>query len=295
MGQIKEIFQIDSDLVKKVYKENNNYLIEYDNHIKSKVCAIYFSSNDIYFPNTEDIFEERILKKNMYEWYKCRIQEAQKHIFIRDIFKQWYLKGINIHINNHEKLLDLLKRETNGYQLITIGSSAGGYAAILYGSLLNATRIIATNPQFEIYSLLDDSEERWNPLVFRLATNPQYNKLYDITPYLSINSTIYYFYSNQSLWDCKQYNKVKNNPCIKIISFKTSHHGIPFLKVALYKTINLSANELNKLALSTHSPILYTISKVGLWKTCIGLLNQIKSRLKRLILLSTIKTYISKK
>lgn len=285
MGQIKNIFQIDSDLVKKVYKENNNYLIEYDNHVKSKVCAIYFSSNDIYFPNTEEVFKERILKKNIYEWYKCRIREAHKHIFIRDILKQWYLKGINAHINNHEKLLNLLKNETNGHQVITIGSSAGGYAAILYGSLLNAIRIIVTNPQFEIYSLLKDSKEIWNPLVFRFATNPQYNKLYDITPYLTEESPIYYFYSNRSLWDCKQYSKVKNNPYIKIISFNTSHHGIPFLKVALNKTINLSPYELNELSLSVHSPILFTISKVGLWTTCIGLLKQIKLRLKKLIII----------
>lgn len=89
------VFQVDSDIVQQVYNEKDNFLIEYDNQGEKKWCAIYFSSNDIYFPNTEEIFRKRIIEKNFFEWYHSRINRAYKHIFVRDIFKQWYLMGIN--------------------------------------------------------------------------------------------------------------------------------------------------------------------------------------------------------
>ena len=101
--------------------ENCNYLIEYSIHSQSNLCAIYFSSNGIYFPNTENTFNEIIVKKNRYEWYDTRVKDAQKHIFVRDVLKQWYVKGINSQIDTQAKLLDFLRKETEGYDIITIG------------------------------------------------------------------------------------------------------------------------------------------------------------------------------
>ena len=131
------VFQTDSETVRRVYETNNNYLIEYSKGGDADTCAIYFSSNDIYYPNLEGIFTKRIVNKNFYEWYHTRINRASKHIFIRDVFKQWYLAGINAKIDSPEKLAAFLKQETQDYtNVITLGSSAGGYAAILYGSLI---------------------------------------------------------------------------------------------------------------------------------------------------------------
>ena len=85
----------------------SNFLIEYnENIVQKKICAIYFSSNDIYYPNDENTFRKKIVEKNFYEWYNTRIENAHKHIFIRDIHKQWYLSGINAEVNTPEKLLN---------------------------------------------------------------------------------------------------------------------------------------------------------------------------------------------
>ena len=118
------VFQTDSEIVNKVYQKQNNYLIEFDEKGDKEWCAVYFCSNDIYYPNTEEIFRKRIIEKNFFEWYHSRITKASKHIFIRDIFKQWYLAGINQNINTPEKLIEFLKKETEGYKVVTIGSSA---------------------------------------------------------------------------------------------------------------------------------------------------------------------------
>lgn len=75
------VFQTDSDIVRNVYDSQHNYLIEYNEQCKDKTyCAVYFCSNDLYYPNVEDIFRKRIVEKNFFEWYNLRIEKAYKHI-----------------------------------------------------------------------------------------------------------------------------------------------------------------------------------------------------------------------
>lgn len=269
------VFQVDSDIVQQVYTERDNYLIEYNDKGDKNWCVIYFCSNDIYYPNLEDIFRKRIIEKNFFEWYHSRVNKAYKHIFVRDVFKQWYLTGINAKINTPEKLTDFLRKEAESYSnIVTVGSSAGGYAAILHGSLLNAKYVLAFNPQFEIKSLLNVTSERINPIVFR---NQELRSIYyDIIPYINNNTDIFYFYSNASKWDIEQncyINGCKNN--IYKLSFNTSHHGIPFLKIALPDVLNMSIRELKILSNTKHSPLLFTIKRVGLYKTILGFLKQL--------------------
>lgn len=266
------VFQTDSEIVQQVYQNSNNYLIEYDTNGDKDYCAIYFCSNDIYFPNNEEIFQKRIIEKNFFEWYHSRIKKARKHIFVRDIFKQWYLAGINQKINTPDKLLFFLEKETKGYQLITIGSSAGGYAAILYGSLLCAKQVLAFNPQFEIESLLKRSSENKDPLIFRIKDNR--TRYFNTIPYINKDTDIFYFYSNASQWDIEQNKRIKISSKIHKIVYKSHHHGIPFLKVALPIVINLNTEKLIELSKKCHSPILFTIQMVGIRRTFQGLIQQ---------------------
>ena len=249
-------------------------MIECSKNGDADTCVIYFSSNDIYYPNSEEIFTKRIVNKDFYEWYHTRINRASKHIFIRDIFKQWYLGGINANINSPEKLAAFLKQETQGYtNVITLGSSAGGYAAILYGSLINAQTVFAFNPQFEIGSLLEQSSETINPLIFRLRN--ERDKYYDIVPFINEKTEIYYFYSKHSPWDKEQHKYIKPQHNLYQIPFSSNHHGIPFLKAALPVVLNSNGKELKKWANKLHNPIAFTIKRIGLCKTIKGFISQL--------------------
>ena len=272
------VFQVDSNIVQQAYIKQNNFLIEYDDKGDKNWCAIYFCSNDIYYPNTEEIFRKRIVEKNFFEWYHSRINKASKHIFVRDIFKQWYFMGISAKINTPEKLTEFLRKETKGYNIVTVGSSAGGYAAILYGSLLNAKYTITFNPQFELLSLMKRSSEKKNPILFR--TKDEKFIYHDISTFININTKIFYFYSKNSEWDKEEnlYIGKKHSNLYKI-AFHTKHHGIPFLKVALQKVINLQPTDLERLAKTNHFPILFTIRMVGILKTINGIYIQLKKRL----------------
>lgn len=273
-------FQVDDQIVKNQRKENDNFIIEYSDEnpdVKQngqKLCVLYFSSNDIYYPNNENAFRFSILDKDYYEWRNCKINAAQKHIFLRDVNKQWYLSGINENIATPNALLEFLKKETNGYDIITVGSSAGGYAAILYGILLNASRVFAFNAQLEINSLLD-TDEKTNPLVLRLKDSKE-RMLYDLSSLVkqSKNIAINYFVSVNSSWDKSQLTNIQENGAAKfvnIIRFESSHHGIPFPKISLSTVLNSEQHDLENDSQQLNQPIKYSISKIGFFKTFSGL------------------------
>ncbi|MBB3839610.1 hypothetical protein FHS57_003619 [Runella defluvii] len=260
------VFQTDSEIVQNEFKKEN-YLIEYNNEaLEKKLCVIYFSSNNIYYPNTEENFKRKIVEQNFYEMYQTRINSAYKHIFVRDIYKQWYIEGINSRICTPELLFEFLQKETQGYAIITIGSSAGGYAAVLYGSLLSAERVFSFNGQFEIKSLLKTSNKQTDPLLFRNSESAL-ACYFDLKNFIKEAHVIYYFSSMGSEWDNLQYEHIKDTQSVKPILFKTAHHGVPFVKSALPIVINFESKDLDNLVGKKLNPLWFSIRMAGLKKT----------------------------
>ena len=276
------VFQTDSEIVNRQYADNPNYLVEFStpNTTTENYCILYFSSNDIYYPNTEEAFKKQLLAKNRYEWYGQRIAIGSKHIFIRDIQKQWYLKGINSNVNSLEKLTALLKEETKGYKIIALGSSAGGYAAAYVGSQLGADRILCFNAQFQIGSLLETTTEFLNPVLFRERNNPAINRYFSLRDYVKGTKCLYYFYSDRSSWDVMQYEHIKGLG-VKSIPFRTSHHGIPFLKSNLKYVINLSSEKLDHYVGKVQHPLLFSFKVEGVVKTFLSIYKQVSQKIIR--------------
>ena len=257
----------DSKLVKSAWK-NKNYIIQTDDSVNTKKCAIYFSSNAIYYPDTEDAFFERIIKRDSYEWYGKRVSDASKHIFVRDVFKCWYVKGINEEYCDIFKLTEFLKKETEGYDVVTIGSSAGAYAAIICGSLLHSKMVYAFNPQIKLdnlksqYSLLANLCGRTN----------------DINNFIDSNVEYFYFFSCKSIQDIEQRSYLGQYNNMHVISFNTSRHGIPFLTVVLQKIFSLSSTRLVSFSYHVHNPFMFSLRLVGIRKCILGLYHQYKSK-----------------
>ncbi|MCY1723256.1 hypothetical protein OU798_23100 [Prolixibacteraceae bacterium Z1-6] len=283
METVNFVFQTDSKIITNTFRFNPNYLIEYDENVDSpdKYCAIYFSSNDIYYPNNVHMFKVQIVERNRFEWYNTRVKRGSKHIFIRDIKKQWYLNGINEKLNSIEKVVEFLRTETKGYKTIAIGSSAGGFAAVLFGSLLNAETIYSFNGQFLLNDLLKRSTQKTDPIIFREKDNPAINKYYSLRPYVN-GSKIFYFFSNRSACDVNQFKHVSDLQ-VNYIPFRTSHHGIPFLKSSLNYVINYPINELEKLSNKLQSPLLFSLKIEGPVKTMLSITKQTYKYLNRKI------------
>lgn len=73
--------------------------------------------------------------------------EYNVHFYI-DKKKSWYHKGIDGITKNIDETIVYLKNIIKNYEkVIFIGSSAGGYASILFGSLLEVNTVLAFLPQ----------------------------------------------------------------------------------------------------------------------------------------------------
>lgn len=221
----------------------NNYEIEYDyaEGTDSNICAIYFSSSGIYYPNIEEELKKRVIDDDYYEWKKTKIKRARKHIFVRDVAKNFYVIGISKRISSIDALMDFLKEETEGYEIITLGSSGGAYMAVLAGVLLESKCIFCFSC---FWSLNCINYDVWH-LVGFYQNDPQRNKYYDLVPIIKeSNSRIVYIYPannrDEINNDHVQCELVKNLKQIIQIPVKSKRHGACINRFLLSKLVNLS-------------------------------------------------------
>ena len=276
------IFQIDSSSIKNAFK-SGNYKIEYavkNDLIENDLCVIYFSSNEIYYPNTKESFEYSILKRDKYEWKRNKFPKAKKHIFLRDLHKQWYLSGINDFLNDPNKVFEFLKNESIGYRVITIGSSAGGYAALLFGSMLKCDRIYAFNAQLNLRITMKNSNHLTDPILFEKVKEKDFEYFFDLSNFLNNKTDNYYFQSCNSKMDVEQFDGInkKAQNTLKTIRFQTSNHGFPFLRINLLSVLSFDKFKIDSLVNKKFHPILFSISLIGIFQTVIFVFKAYKDR-----------------
>lgn len=261
MNEFKEI-QVD---LEEVYnKENENIKIEKTEFSNKRVC-IYFSSNGLYFPNTKNQFLKKIIEEDFYEWEKNKLEKFEKHIFLRDIYKGWYLLGVNRKINSPNKLIKFLKKETMGYEVTTVGVSSGGYAAVLYGSLLKADKIFSFNGQFNLEKLIEDEDVLKKNPVLKIAKN-------DKEKYIFLNiiknirkGNVFYFVSKNSKEDYDNYmDLVKEKREVKVLKFDSSNHGIPIFLPTFKYLVDMKKEKLNSLK-DEENKYLFALKVMGGW------------------------------
>jgi hypothetical protein len=276
------VFQIDSELVKATYQHELNYKIQYstDEFCDKSLCVIYFSSNEIYYPNSKESFEKSILKKDKYEWQNSTIKRAYKHIFVRDIQKQWYIEGINASINTPTQLLNLLLTETAGYTVYTIGSSAGGFAAIVYGSLLHAKRVYAFNAQLNLNLVVAKSKSTIDPLLFKYK-NLKESEFFQVDNFINNTTDYFYFQSSKSRFDREQYESLVNKNRFVRVQFNTSNHGFPFFRHNLQHVFQLEKSEIIELSKRNIHPFTYSISCDGIFQAFYFVIKAIILRFKK--------------
>lgn len=227
--EIFDIWDLDNPIIRSVYNEKNYECI--DTKVDSNLCYIFFSSNGLYYPNNKKIFEEQIIKKNRYEWkwvaQNSRIfEKAARIIFVRDIYKKWYSNGINSCADTVDKTIEVLRNLTDGLQVVTIGSSAGGYMATLVALKLNASYCINFSGQYRIANNLG-------------------NPYYDLQKKLdSYQGYIFYFVPAHSQNDIDQYKLVQKKECVKTFLFNDDKHASTMLTGNMPYIIENSKEEL---------------------------------------------------
>lgn len=89
-------------------------------------------------------------------------------LFVRDVYKCWYQLGISGLGSSLEQSISFMKEFIKPYKkVVMVGNSMGGYAALLFGAVINPSKVIAISPQTYLKNdelLYDD---RWSEYFVR--------------------------------------------------------------------------------------------------------------------------------
>jgi len=165
-------------------------------------------------------------------------------IFVRDIEQCWYLTGYNGKNSHNDFYTDIKKIINDNFKkskIITIGQSAGGFGALLFGTLLNADKIITFVPQTSCYKgLTIECQYTSNPL--KKHCGEKRNKLemikdksfYNLKNHLSKKIPIDYYIGTDKYDNIMLNNLLINNNdninVIKQISNENDTHSLNLKK-----------------------------------------------------------------
>lgn len=101
-----------------------------------------------------------------FEFYQASGIINENKLFLRDFAQSWYhdgLKGVSKSVDETADYIQELVDEVNPRKLFFVGNSMGGYAAILFSTLLGRGEAIAFAPQTFISSNLrkKHNDTRW--------------------------------------------------------------------------------------------------------------------------------------
>lgn len=216
-----------SELLDRVYETDNYKEVVCG---KGKKAYLFFSSNGLFFPDEYTVAEKVLIQQDRYEWEnivsdKTILKDCGKIIFLRDVYKSWYVQGINSKIDSADKLGGFLKKKCDGYKVVTVGSSAGGYAAVLFGLMLKAEMVFCFSGQFDLYN--HKNVLTTYPRLQRFKNEEERNKYYNLIPLISSNREvpIFYFCPIKSEDDAKQYELVVNKKMLYIFRMDSEIHG----------------------------------------------------------------------
>jgi len=218
--------QFDIAEMHEVYATGDNYQVV-DVPGGDDRCFVFFSSNGLYFPNSASEFHRRVVEGDRYEWKRNVPAGAGRIIYLRDVTKSWYLEGINGRLDTVERLADFLAEQTAGFRTICVGNSAGGYAAALFGTLLNASHVFSFSGQFSLLDRLEDTEDRQlNPTLVRHEDDDAYRRYYSLVDLVAATETpIFYFYPAHCGQDVEQAALVKDCPAVRSFAFASADHA----------------------------------------------------------------------
>lgn len=193
-----------------------DYLVEFNKDIKPLIITFGGISGGIHGP----LFEfKKFLSKNI----DCHV------IFIRDTNQSWYHKGViglGENINEVKNNIREIINKINYSMIITIGGSMGGYAALLFGSLLPVNGIIAFGPQTFIDkdNIKKYKDNRFESQMENLYNNNNDDTYYDLSKLSFQNINVQIIYGSKCDLDKIHAERMKNKNVI--VTGECFGHGV---------------------------------------------------------------------
>lgn len=170
-----------------------------------------------------------------FEFYNSSKIIDENKIFIRDFSQCWYQNGLSKkskNINSIAKYIEYQIKEINPKKIFFVGNSMGGYAAILFASLIGKGHAIAFAPQTFISPMLrlKYRDFRWKRQIFNMYKKSIFKpKVWNLKPFLlnsKGNQIISIFVSKEDTLDYIHASHLKNISCVNVYEFEMGGHGI---------------------------------------------------------------------
>lgn len=171
----------------------------------------------------------------VFEFYNSISDVECDKIFLRDFEQSWYQKGVDKDVNSLEKLehwLNSIIAKGNYSNVVFLGNSMGGYAAILFGVKLNITNVIAFAPQTTIKKVdrILNFDFRWRNQIQRVYKNPNKKPIYfdlnSILKKIDYKTAISIYYSPNHRLDKWHAERIQKHNKINLNPIKEGGHGV---------------------------------------------------------------------
>lgn len=251
------IFRLDeaNEMLNHAYEEGNIKILR--GLAKNKKCLIFCSSNGVYFPNTTEIFRQKIICNDFYEWSRIGsllIEYVELIIFIRDVRKNFYVTGINEQYNTIDRVIKYFTNILGGYEVRIAGSSAGGYMASILGVALKACLVINIGGQWNLYTS-NSAVDRYY-FLNQYRDNIDYSKWYDLKNIMTDDvPPIFYLYSANNIDDKKAYDYIKDRKGIYEVATNSHEHAKPVSTEALCRLLLADVERVKQISLSNRGTV----------------------------------------
>ena len=226
----------------------SNYKIVHGDSKEENTCYIFFSGNGIYRSNTLGELRKTIYAEDRFEWeYVANLSgiiKTSKCIFVRDVYKNFYVNGISKKYDDIDKLLEFLRSETSGYIVRTVGNSAGGYMAMLAGSILGAEIIFSFSGIVDLYHYNDAVYGNNYYFMKKYRDAPGRSRYFDIIRIVNADQPVMFFYAANNDEDVRQANKIKEKRGVVFFPVSSSEHGKTIRTETISKLFTFTRAEL---------------------------------------------------
>ena len=169
-----------------------------------------------------------------FEFYQAsQILEYSK-IFLRDVNQAWYQRGLPTIGDNPYAIGEYLKKkivESGASDVYFVGNSMGGFAALLFCSMLQGGKVIAFAPQtfVSFEKRHKHGDYRWQHQIKKLQETLVASDIYDLKPWIQNNfpqmqARIYV--STSDILDVQHAQELADFSNIEIICYPEAGHKL---------------------------------------------------------------------
>jgi pimeloyl-ACP methyl ester carboxylesterase len=155
-----------------------------------------------------------------------------KKLFLRDLDRAWFLKGLRGVTAGVEETVAFLRAEvvaTGARRVVFTGYSLGGFAALLYGALLGVDEVQAISPQTFVafWRRLRSGDHRWRRHVWKLHFGKT-RRFQDLKPILQQagQTKFHVHFARDSRLDPRHAEHVRGLPGVTLHEYPEGGHRL---------------------------------------------------------------------